>query len=81
MGCLSDRKDAQKVTSLHMTDMSQSPRTQMIASVKQDASVNIFKYNKRSNALFVSSFSLFTVRSIQKIHISHLCDFNHLNCY
>lgn len=59
MGCLSDRKDAQKVTSLHMTDMSQSPRTQMIASVKQDASVNIFEYNNISNALFVSSFSLF----------------------
>lgn len=43
MGCLSDRKDAQKVTSLHMTDMNQSPRTQMIASVKQDSAYAPFR--------------------------------------
>lgn len=63
MGCLSDKKDAQKVTSLHMTDMNQSPRTQMIASVKQDASVNIF--NKAINE-FLSYFFpfLLTVLSI-----------------
>jgi len=57
MGCLSDKKDAQKVTSLHMTDMNQSPRTQMIASVKQDASVNIF------NEAIIDILSYFSLSS------------------
>ncbi|XP_070501842.1 putative ferric-chelate reductase 1 homolog [Chironomus tepperi] len=76
MGCLSDRKDAQKVTSLHMTDMSQSPRTQMIASVKQDASYAPFR--KFILAIYAILIILIVISLIVLIVLAPVKDFKSL---